>query len=331
VNAATLPCPADVIAAERRIREESPETPLWRSPGLSALIGAEIWIKAEIASTLTSFKLRGALNHLLAEPGEGGACTASTGNHGQAVAYAAKLLGFSADIFVPHGSPETKLAAIRRLGATLHIGGNDLDDAKSAAQRFARRQGLRFVDDGESPHVIAGAGTIGLEIGRRLPEARRVYVPTGSGCLASGTAIGLMAAGAQASVVAVSTVQTPCMIRSFHAKRPVEHPVNTICDCLNQRIPPALSLACMIEYVADALEVDDLDCLSSMHTLLAEAHVLVEPGAAASLAGAWAQRAALRDQLVVLVLSGANVDLPMIRRALATAPLARPRTDPASE
>jgi threonine dehydratase len=321
VNAAPLPGPANVIAAEARIRSEVPQTPLWRSPALSALLGADIWLKGEIASTLTSFKLRGALNHLLAEPGENGACTASTGNHGQAVAYAARLLGISADIFVPHGSPQTKLAAIARLGATLHVGGNDLDDAKSAAHRFAGRRGLQFVDDGESPHIVAGAGTIGLEIGRSLPQVRYVYVPTGSGCLASGAAMGLKAAGSAAKVIAVSTAQTPCMIRSFHAKRSIEHPVSTICDCLNQRIPPALSLACMIEYVSGALEVDDLDCLSAMHALLAEAHVLVEPGAAASLAGAWAQRAALRDQVVVLVLSGANVDLPMIRRALDAQPL----------
>ena len=321
MNGAAVPVIGDVLGAEARIRVHVPETPMWRSPALGELLGCEVWIKAELASTLAAFKLRGALNHLLVEADDRGACTASTGNHGQAVAYAAKLLGHTADIFLPLGCPETKKAAIFRLGGSLHIGGNDLDDAKALARRFARENRLAFVDDGESPHVIAGAGTIGLEIGRALPATEIVFAPTGSGCLASGTALGLKAVRSQAKVIAVQSAQTPCMVRSFHAKQPVEHPVSTICDCLNQRIPPELSLACMLEHVADAIEVDDADCLSAMHTLLAEAHLLVEPGAAASLAGAWARRATLRNRTVVLILSGANVDTGMIRRALDTPPL----------
>jgi len=311
----------DVLAAAERLRPHIEETPLWWSPSLSELIGAQVWIKAEALGPLSAFKLRGALNHLLAQPGSTGACTASTGNHGQAVAYGAQLLGRTSDIFLPHGSPENKMAAIRRLGGTLHVGGHDLDDAKAKARLYAQQNGLAFVDDGESPHVISGAGTIGLEIGRRLPGAAFVFAPTGSACLASGTALGLKAAGASTKVIAVQSAQTPCMVRSFHARRPIEHPVTTICDCLNQRIPPELSLACMIEHVADAVEVDDVQCLSAMHTLLTLAHFLVEPGAAAGLAGAWARRQTLSGLTIVLVLSGANADEAMIRRALDTAPL----------
>jgi threonine dehydratase len=313
--------PDDVLAAAERLRPHIDETPLWWSPSLSELLGAEAWIKAETLGPLSAFKLRGALSHLLAEPGSAGACTASTGNHGQAVAYGAKLLGRTADIFLPHGSPENKMAAIRRLGGTLHVGGHDLDDAKAKARVYAQANGLSFVDDGESPHVISGAGTIGLEIGRRLPGAAFVFAPTGSACLASGTALGLAAAGASTKVIAVQSAQTPCMVRSFHARRPIEHPVTTICDCLNQRIPPELSLACMIEHVADAMEVDDVQCLAAMHTLLTLAHFLVEPGAAAGLAGAWTRRQALSGLTIVLVLSGANADESMIRRALDTVPL----------
>ena len=157
-------------------------------------MGADVWIKGEFASVLSSFKLRGALNHLLADDAGKDACTSSTGNHGQAVAYAARLLGRSADIFLPEGCPETKRAAIARLGARLHVGGADLDDAKQVAKTFAAVHDLSFVDDGESPHVIAGAGTLGLEIGRALPKAEYVFAPTGSACLASGTALGLKAA-----------------------------------------------------------------------------------------------------------------------------------------
>ncbi len=167
---AAIPRPEDVLEAERRIRPYLPATPLWPSPALAELLGADVRIKGEFASVLSSFKLRGALNHLLADPAAKNACTSSTGNHGQAVAYAARLLGRAAEIFLPRGCPETKQAAIARFGGRLHVGGADLDEAKVAAKAFATAHGLAFIDDGESPHVIAGAGTLGLEIGRVFPR-----------------------------------------------------------------------------------------------------------------------------------------------------------------
>lgn len=316
-----LPTPDDVLSAADRIRPHVPVSPLFLSPGLSELLAAEVWIKADCVSVLSAFKLRGALNHLLAAPPADAAVTSSTGNHGQGVAYAARLLGRRADVFVPETSPDNKREAIRRFGATLHVHGRDLDDAKAEARRFAEARGLPFVDDGESAHVIAGAGTIGLEIGRALPDADFVYAPTGAACLASGTALGLKAAGAGTKVIAVQSAQTPCMVRSFHAKRAIEHPVTTICDCLNQRIPPRLSLACMIANVQDAIEVDDGDCLAAMHTALASAHMLIEVGTAACLAGAWLRRKETAGKKIVLLFSGANSDTAMIRRALDTPPL----------
>jgi threonine dehydratase len=316
-----LPQPEDVIAAEVRIRPHVPVSPLFPSPGLSAILGCDVWIKADCLSVLSSFKLRGALNHLLAAPVAAAAVTSSTGNHGQGVAYAARLLGRSAHVFVPHGSPETKRQAIARLGASLHVVGDDLDDAKDAARSFAEAHGLSFVDDGESAHVIAGAGTIGLEVGRDLPAADFVFAPVGAACLASGCALGLRGTGVATRVIGVQPTQSPCMIRSFHAGYAISHPVTTICDCLNQRIPPALSLATMIANVHDAIEVDDSECLAAMHRALLSAHMLVEVGTAAALAGAYARRAQLAGKTVVLLFSGANSDGAMIARALATPPL----------
>jgi threonine dehydratase len=322
VTGLAIPDIADVIEAERRIRPTLPRSPLWISPALSELLGAEIWIKGEFANPVASFKLRGALNHLLSCADERGACTASTGNHGQAVAFAARMLGRTADIFLPRGCPETKKDAIARFGGALHVSGSDLDEAKAAARIFSENRNRAFVDDGESPHVVAGAGTIGLEIADDCPDALYIFAPTGSACLAAGTAMGLKAAGSAAKVIAVQSAQSPCMARSFNARRAVEHPVTTICDCLNQRIPPKLSLACMLEYVAEALEVDDGECLAAMHTLLADAHLLIEVGAAAALAGAWRHRPVIRGSKAVLILSGANSDIAMILRALETPKLA---------
>jgi threonine dehydratase len=318
VTGLPLPQPADVIEAERRLRPALPRSPLWTSPALGALLGAEIWIKGELANPVASFKLRGALNHLLSSADERGACTASTGNHGQAVAYAARMLGRTADVFLPHGCPETKKQAIARFGGTLHVTGANLDEAKVAARIFAANRNLAFVDDGESPHVIAGAGTIGLEIARDSPGTAYVFAPTGSACLACGVSMGLKAMGSAAKVIAVQSAQSPCMARSFNARRAIEHPVTTICDCLNQRIPPKLSLACMLEYVAEAIEVDDTECLAAMHTLLADAHLLMEVGAAAALAGAWRHRQVIRGSKTVLIASGANSDAAMILRSLET-------------
>ena len=227
-----------------------------------------------------------------------------------------------ADIFLPHGSPLTKRNAIARLGANLHVGGADLDEAKDLAREFAAREGASFIDDGESPHVIAGAGTVGVEIARQLPDADFVFTPVGAGCLAAGTAMGLKAAGSKAGVIGVQSAQTPCMILSFHARKPISHDVTTICDCLNQRIPPELSLAAMIAHVADAMTVEDSECLQAMCSAMTLGHMLIEPGTAASLAGAWKRRKELKGKKTVLVFSGANVDPEMISRALAAGELA---------
>jgi threonine dehydratase len=313
-----LPELNDVVAAEDRIRPHVAVSPLWHAPALSAFLGAEIYIKGEALSPLASFKLRGAMNHLLAVAGAARAVTSSTGNHGQGVAFAARLLGMKADIFLPHGSPQIKRDSIEKLGATLHVGGADLDAAKDLARAFADANKAAFIDDGESPQVIAGAGTVGLEIARQLPDADFVFTPVGAGCLAAGTAMGLKAAGSHAAVIGVQSAQTPCMILSFHAKRAISHDVTTICDCLNQRIPPELSLAAMIAHCADAMTVEDSECLSAMKMAMTLGHMLIEPGTAASLAGAWKRRAQLQGKKVVLVFSGANVDAEMISRAMAS-------------
>ena len=320
-----LPTPDDVIAAEARIRPHIAETPLWHAPALSEWSGTNIWIKGEALGPLASFKLRGALNHLLHEPGVKRAVTSSTGNHGQAVAFAARLLDQTADIFLPESAPETKRQAIARLGGILHIGGADLDAAKQTARSFAQDHQAAFVDDGESPHIITGAGTIGLEIARQLPEADYVFTPVGAGCLASGTALGLKAAGAKAQVIGVTSAQTPCMALSFHAGHAISHPVSTLCDCLDQRIPPELSLATLMANVADMRMVEDSACLSAMKLALTHGHMLIEPGTAAVLAGLHQMRQALagKNQAlagknIVLVFSGANVDQALMARALAS-------------
>ena len=199
----------DVAAAAARLARFAPPTPLVRALLLSRDLGCDLWVKNETVSPIASFKWRGALNDLLREPATRGVVTSSTGNHGQGVAWAAGVAGVPAHIFLPLGANPTKRAKIALLGATIHDGGHDLDAAKETAIAFARDEGLRFIDDGESEGVIEGAGTIGLEIARELEQIDVVYVPMGSGSLASGVAMAIRESHPQAHIVAVQSSGSP--------------------------------------------------------------------------------------------------------------------------
>jgi threonine dehydratase len=313
-----------VKQAAERLRPYIDATPLYRSEALSRAFDGEVWLKLETATPIASFKLRGALNHLLvaraARPIDS-AVTSSTGNHGQGVAYAARLLGATADIFLPERCALVKQTMIRLFGATLHVGGTDIDEAKERARAFCAKTGGEFVDDGESVPLIEGAGTIGDEIGSTLGEVDVVFASMGSGSLAAGTAIGVKGRQPRTKVIAVQSDGAPAMVESFHAKRAIERPVDSLAESIVCRVPAATALAALIRHVDDALPVSDRDILAALHTLLAWGHVLVEPGAAASLAGAWSRRRELRGRRIVLVLSGANADPKMIGRALDAPPL----------
>ena len=313
-----------VKEAVDRLRPHMAPTPLYRSEALSQAFDGDVWLKLETATPIASFKLRGALNHLLAAQAAGpvrSAVTSSTGNHGQGVAYAARLLGAKADIFLPDGCPQVKQAMIRLFGATLHVGGGDIDDAKERARAFCAKTGGAFVDDGESVTLIEGAGTIGHEIGAALKDVDVVFTSMGSGSLAAGTAIGAKGQQPRTKIVAVQSAGSPAMVESFRAKRAIERPVDSLAESIVCRVPAAAALAALIRHVDDALLVSDREILAALHALLAWGHVLVEPGAAAGLAGAWSRRKELRGKRTVLVLSGANVDAEMIGRALFVPPL----------
>lgn len=312
---------AEVEAAARRLAPHLRPTPLAASPALSDLLDAEIWLKLETASEIACFKLRGALNALLAIDGPKSAVTSSTGNHGQAVALAARRLGIPADIFLPANPNPVKAGMIRLLGATLHLGGADIDEAKDRARAHAARTGGTFVDDGENLDLIAGAGTLGLEIATALAGIDAVYVPMGSGSLVGGTAVGLKSVQPGLRVVAVQATGSPAMVESFRARRAVERPIATLADCLVCRVPAEAALATMLAALDDARLVTDEELFAAMHTYIARAHVLVELGASAPLAGAWVERERLKGKRVVLVVSGANAVPEHVLRALATPPL----------
>lgn len=315
-----LPDIEGIRRAQDRITKYLSPTPLVRSAALSKLLGADVWLKIETTSPVASFKIRGAMNHLILALGAGDCATAvssSTGNHGQGVACAAAILGIRSDIFLPVGSVRTKRRMIELFGGKVHQIGHDIDAAKEHARSFAADRQATFVDDGESLAVMEGAGTVGLEIAEALDAVDRVYVPMGSGVLATGVGTAVRALQPAAEVIAVQSEGSPAMVESYRARRPVERPIDTFADCIVCRVPAVRALEGILQRVTDCRLVSDAALLSAMHTMLAWGHLLVEPGSSATLARAFADRSEIAGRRVVLLASGANVDSEMISRAVA--------------
>jgi threonine dehydratase len=317
-----LPTLDGIRRARGEIAPHIPETPLVRSELLSRALAADVWVKNETVGPIASFKLRGALTHLLrAGKDLRGAVTSSTGNHGQGVAYAARLLGVPADIFLPAVNNPVKRAMIQAFGATLHEVGEDIDAAKAAARDHAEEHGLSFVDDGESLDMMEGAGTIGLECTERLEGIDWMFVPMGAATLLTGVAAAAKAVQPEIRIVAVQAKGAPAMVESFHAGSPVEAPIDTVADGLACRIPARRALLGLIRYADDAMTVSDEGMLKAVRSTAECAHVLVEPAGAAALAGAWERGKDIRGQRVVLLLTGANIPHDVLTRALAGEPL----------
>jgi len=299
----------DVAAAAERLRPYAQPTPLVRALMLSWDRNCDLWIKNETVSPIASFKWRGALNALLREPASA-VVTSSTGNHGQGVAWAARVVGVPAHIFLPLGANPTKRRKIELLGATIHDVGHDLDAAKEIAIDFARDEGFAFIDDGESEGVIEGAGTVGLEID--LPHVDVVYVPMGSGSLASGVAIAVKEKHPNARVIAVQSAGSPAMTESYHARRAVERDVDTVADGLVCRVPAKLALELLLQHVDDAIAISDDEIVAAARKMVLDAQILVEPAGAAALAAA--MRYDVRGKSVVVIATGANITRELFGR-----------------
>ncbi len=319
----TPPSHAGVSAAAATLAPYITPTPLVRAEILSRAFDADVWLKNETVSPVASFKLRGGLNGVLRakqDQGATGVVTSSTGNHGQGVAYAARLAGLEAHIFLAEPANPVKRAMIAAFGATVHEEGHDVDDAKDRAKLFAAANGHAFLDDGESLEVMEGAGTMGLEAAEALDGIDAVVVPMGSGTAISGCAAGIKGVQPDAKLYAVQSSGSPAMVESYHAGAPIERPIDTIADGLACRVPAARALNAIRALVDDAWLVDDAVILAGVHTLVESAHILVEPGAAAGFAAAWQRRETFRGKRVVFMLTGANITSEALRRALDTQP-----------
>jgi len=304
------PSVRDILAARRRIAEVAYTTPLEHSPVLSERAGAPVHLKLECWQRTRSFKIRGAYNAVAALPAaarERGLITASAGNHGQAVALAARELGARALIYVPDTAPETKRLRIVSFGATLCSGGADYDEAERRAAAHAQRAGLTLVHAFSDPDVVAGQGTIGVEIAEALPDVREVVVPVGGGGLIGGIALALRGMLQGVRIIGVQSTQTRAMHAALEAGRVVDVPVPpTLADGLAGGIDErAFRLARRV--IDEMVLVEEDEIAEAIRLLQQRDGVTAEGAAAVGVAAVCSGRVTLRGPAVIII-SGSNID-----------------------
>jgi threonine dehydratase len=314
----------DVVAASRRIGPYVQRTPLERSAYLSEASGAEVWLKLECFQLTGSFKLRGAANALLAldEAARArGVVTASAGNHGLGVARAASLTGLPAVVVVPETASVAKVDLLRQSGCELILHGPDYDRAEAYAIGLAETRGATFVSAYDDPAVVAGGGTIALEVLETLPETDLLVVPAGGGGLISGVALAAKGASPSIRVVGVQSTASPSLHAALAAGRQVPVTVEeSLADGLSGNIAAgSITIDLARRYVDDVVLVEEAEIAAAMRAVLEHEHILVEGSAAVAVAALQTGRVDVAGRRVVLVLTGRNVAPSALRSALGMA------------
>ena len=310
--AATLPVPtfADVLAAAAAIRPHLSPTPLLRHPLLERACGTEVWVKHENHQPTGAFKVRGGVNlvsRLDPAERERGIIGASTGNHGQSLAWAAHRFGVRAVICVPKGANPVKAEAIRSWGAELVEHGRDFDEAREHCEALAAAHGYRYVHSGDEPLLIAGVATETLEIVEARPDIDVVVVPVGGGSGAAGACVVARALGGSVEVIGVQSEAAPAAYRSWQAHRLVEDRMGTAAEGLATRTAFALPQRILWEHLDDFLLVGEDDLERATLLMLETTRNLVEPAGAASVAAVLRHPARFAGRRVAVVCSGGNL------------------------
>lgn len=288
------------------------ETPLLECPFLSELAARPVFLKPENLQLTGSFKIRGGANHVLALEGVGGVVTASSGNHGQAVAYAAREAGLPCTVVVPEDAVKNKVEAIQRWGAAVMRHGTLSSERKDKARALAREERLSFIDSTDDLLVIAGQGTLALEILEQLPEVETIVTPIGGGGLISGISAAAKLQRPETRVVGVEPEGSAAMYRSVEAGRRVTlEEVSTVADGLRTSRPGPLTFAHVTAFVDEILLADEGDIIPLMLEFLEKSKLMVEPS---GVVGATAAARGLvpGSGPLVVVLSGGNVDLGFV-------------------
>ena len=305
-----LPTYDDVLAARATIAPHLSPTPLRQYQPLSDSARAEIWIKHENHLPTGAFKIRGGINFMARfarEHRNTPVLTASSGNHGQSIACAARLFGVRAVVVVPNGANPVKLEAIRGYGAEVRCVGKDFDDCRAYVEETAEKEGMHYLSSGDEPLLISGVATHTVEILEQQPDLDAIVVPVGGGSGAAGASLAAKAINSRIEVIGVQSERAPAAYRSWKERRRVEAPMETFAEGLATRAPFELTQAVMRENLADFVLVSDQELRRAMLILLEKTRNLVEGAGAAGLACVLRYPERFRGKRVALIVSGGNV------------------------
>jgi threonine dehydratase len=305
-----VPTLDDVRAAAERIAPHLRPTPLYRYPELDELLGLETWVKHENHQPVGAFKVRGGVNlvaQLDADERDRGVITASTGNHGQSIAFAARTFGVRAIVCIPERANPVKVASMRGLGAELVEHGSDFDDAREHCERLAREHGYRYVHSANEPHLIAGVGTETLELLEEQPDVDAILVPIGGGSGAAGACIVAKALDPATEVIGVQSERAPAAYRSWREGRLVEDRMETLAEGLATRTAFELPQQILREHLDDFVLVSDDELRAAQLAMIETTRNLIEAAGASPLAAALRLRDRLAGKRIALIASGGNV------------------------
>lgn len=318
--AGPVPTLADVFRARRIIRPYLDPSPTIRSESMSDLLGCNVILKCESLLPTGAFKVRGGINYmsrLSTEELQRVVVAASTGNHGQSIAYAARLFGASASIFVPSKANPLKVKAMKKLGAEVIASGNDFDECFAAAQVHVKTSGALFIHSMNEPHLVAGVGTYALELMEFEPDLDVIFTPVGGGSGLCGSLITAKGINPAITVYGVQASGAPAVHDSWKARRLIKTDrADTFAEGIATREAFELPADVIWSMVDDIMLVSDMEMKRAILTYLERARLLVEGAGAAPLAAAYARREELRGKNVALIVSGGNLTLDVLASAM---------------
>jgi threonine dehydratase len=319
MNAPTL---EDIHAARDRVYRVLRPTPLIRHPLLAAETGLDIFVKHENHNPTGAFKVRGGLNLIGSLPAHErhGVITASTGNHGQSIAFACHREGVPCTVLTPVGNNPDKNAAMRAYGAEVIEYGRDFDEARERVEQIHAERGLRYVHSADEPLLIAGVGTLALEIFDDLPNVDVILTPIGGGSGASGCGLVRSGLGRRTQVIGVQAEGADAFTRSWRSgTRVAAERVATLAEGVATRVTFDLPFSILQRELDDVVTLSEEELAGGIRLALRATHNLAEGAGAAPLAAAMKLRERLAGKTVVCVMSGGNLDAATLRRVLATA------------
>jgi len=311
---------AEIVEAQSRISHMIKHTNLEYSDFFSQISGHQVYFKTENLQYTNSFKIRGASNFVLqldSGIAARGVIAASSGNHGQGVAYIASKMGYPCVIVVPEGAMEAKVQAIKSFGAEVIYCGTYSEERLNKARELSEKRKMIFIHGFDDSKVIAGQGTIGLEILEDFPEVEVILVPIGGGGLISGILLAVKEKRPDIKVYGIEPIESNCMYVSLHKGKITKLPkISTIADGLRSNRPGNMTFPIVRKYIDDIILVYEEDILKAMKNLLLKDKLLVEPSGAVTLAALISKKIPGKNKKIVPIISGGNIDLKFIKKLL---------------